>query len=111
MVWEHAAKSELSIFRKFFELQNWYFWQSLLYVGILEVPLQSLSGELQEGGGGGGVELTRHTSPPNISGILASTPEIELEPQWWEASAQSQLLHLCSLLLSNCKIISTLIIT
>ena len=110
MMWEHAAKSELSIFRKFFELQNWYFWQSLLYVGILEVPPQSLSGELQEGGGGV-VELTRHTSPPNISGILASTLEIELEPQWWEASAQSQLLHLCSLLLSNCKIISTLIIT
>ena len=70
MMWEHAAKRELSIFRKFFELQNWYFWQSLLYVGILEVPLQSLSGVLQEGGGG--VELTRHTSPPNVSGILAS---------------------------------------
>ena len=111
MMWEHAAKSELSIFRKFFELQNWYFWQSLLYVGILEVPLQSLSGNFRREGGGGVVELTRHTSPPNISGILASTLEIELEPQWWEASAQSQLLHLSSLLLSNCKIISTLIIT
>ena len=49
-------------------------------------------------------------TPPHPT-FLASTLEIELELHWWEASARSQLLHPCSLLLSNCKIISTLIIT
>ena len=71
--------------------------------------LQSLSGELQEGGGGRAHSSHLPSQRFWHSGIL--TLEIKLALHWWEASARSQLLHPCSLLLSNCKIISTLIIT
>ena len=57
------------------------------------------------------VTLISSLVTPPLPTFLASTLEIELELHWWEASARSQLLHPCSLLLSNCKIISTLIIT
>ena len=57
------------------------------------------------------VTLIGSLAKPPLPTFLASTLEIELELHWWEASARSQLLHLCSLLLSSCKIISTLIIT
>ena len=110
MIREHAAKSELWIFRKIFELQNWYSWQSLLYVGILKSePPEPEWGT--SGGGGGGRAHSSHLPSQRFwhSGIL--TLEIKLALHWWEASARSQLLHPCSLLLSNCKIISTLIIT
>ena len=62
-------------------------------------------------GGGGGRAHSSHLPSQRFwhSGIL--TLEIKLALHWWEASARSQLLHPCSLLLSNCKIISTLIIT
>ena len=72
--------------------------------------LQSLSGELKGKGGGGWGWASSLVTPP-LPTFLASTLGIELELHWWEASARSQLLHPCSLLLSNCKIISTLIIT
>ena len=57
------------------------------------------------------VTLIGSLAKPPLPTFLASTLEIELELHWWEASARSQLLHFCSLLLSSCKIISTLIIT
>ena len=94
------------IFRKIFEFQTWYiyFWQRLLYLCILKSRPLDLLGE------GGGA--SSHVAPTLPKGLLmASTLEIELKAHWWEASAWSQLLHPCSLLLSNCKIISTLIIT
>ena len=89
MIQEHAAKSELWIFHKIFELQ------------LLAEPTRG------EGGGGWASSLV---TPP-LPTFLVSTLEIKLELHWWEASARSQLLHLSSLLLSNCRIISTLIIT
>ena len=57
------------------------------------------------------VTLISSLVTPPLPTFLESTLEIELELHKWEASARSQLLHSCSLLLSNCKIISTLIIT
>ena len=92
------------IFRKIFEFQTWYiyFWQRLLYLCILKSrPLDLL----------GGVASSHVTPTLPKDLLMASTLETELKPHWWETSAQSQLLHPCSLLLSNCKIISTLIIT
>ena len=93
MIREYVAKSELWIFRKIFELQNWYFCYSLLYVCILK----SAPPEPEWGarGGGGGVGWASSLVTPPLPTFLASTMEIELELHWWEASARSQLLHPC----------------
>ena len=63
--------------------------------------------------GGGGWAASSHIAPPPLQKglLMASTLGIELQSHWWEASARSEVLHLCSLLLSNCKIIRTLIVT
>ena len=61
MIREYVAKSELWIFRKIFELQNWYFCYSLLYVCILKsAPPEPEWGA--RGGGGGGLGGRAHLS-------------------------------------------------
>ena len=51
--------------------------------------------------GGGGVQAhTSHPLSPPKGPAHGINLGIELKPHWWEASARSQLLHPCSLLLS-----------